>query len=992
MAKIYNSGSSASIIIFVDNNLAVASFARGQVRAGEAGGNLQLYDLSSGIEPRTFFNGAASTLTDFGGTSYGATPSAVINNSTFADVIGTNSGGGGASVPNTRQIATTLPLKGGGSLTADLLLELTTTGVPTQTPAATDLILFQSGGLWAKNTLQNVFDAFQQIEFGTLGTFPIVGSVNVLYVDTAAQALYLWTGAVYNKLTPNNVFTLLGNYNALTNTPNLVDGVGTVGDTYIVSVGGVRNFGSGNIDLNPSDKLFYANGIWNKEDNTDAVFSVNGFQGIVVLTTTNIAEGTNLYFTTARVLATTLTGFVVGSNSAILATDSVLQAFSKTQGQINAINTAALANILQNGNTLAANIVIGTNDNFSLSFETNAITRATISNGGVFNIANLTNLGNRLIQANSAGDLQVTSIDPADISLLSNLTENVQDIVGAFVVAGAGITITYNDPANTLTIASSITQYTDEQAQDAIGNALVNSSNIAFTYNDPANSITADLISTAVTAAAYGSATQIPTFTVDSKGRLTLATNVNIAIPSTQITDFVESSQDAIALALTDTNSIDFTYNDVANTIKADIKISANAGNGASIVGDGLFVSSSAAINNKVFYVSTVGNDTNVGYDINKPFLTLSAALTAAGSSGNKIVVLPGTYAGNYTVNNLNLSISTIGHETGGIVNFTGTITFASNNAGSSVRVLGLAMTNIVHSGLSSLYLHNCKIDGTTTLSGNGFFGSIGTDTQGSALTGSISITGSGNKVFTDHSYIGFLTVNNASAAVNCSNNIISSSMTLTLGTLGITNTPVYALTNGGDSITATGGVLYCDNIMALNPNNTIGKVSIGASVAYTFSNFKYDNASSILGTNLNRFSSFDQLEIKNAQTSVTSEILYIATNGRITKGAAISSDGTQIITAANTTTNVNLALISSGKFEIDMSALTANTAIVVTNPVNGRDYSFLFRGNANRNVMFPASFVWDDGLAFDGFSSSSASNKVIFTYYSSILQYIVKR
>lgn len=46
----------------------------------------------------------------------------------------------------------------------------------------------------------------------------------------------------------------------------------------------------------------------------------------------------------------------------------------------------------------------------------------------------------------------------------------------------------------------------------------------------PAGSGTATLATTAVTAAAYGSASAVPTFTVDGKGRLTAAANVSIAI------------------------------------------------------------------------------------------------------------------------------------------------------------------------------------------------------------------------------------------------------------------------------------------------------------------------------------------------------------------------------------------------------------------------------------------------------------------------------
>lgn len=95
------------------------------------------------------------------------------------------------------------------------------------------------------------------------------------------------------------------------------------------------------------------------------------------LTTTNnlIEGGTNLYFTTARVLATALTGYTVGTNTAVTATDTILQAFQKLQGQVN-------NRLILGGNASGAAIIIGTNDNFDFSLERNNATQITLKSTG----------------------------------------------------------------------------------------------------------------------------------------------------------------------------------------------------------------------------------------------------------------------------------------------------------------------------------------------------------------------------------------------------------------------------------------------------------------------------------------------------------------------------------------------------------------------------------------------------------------------------------
>ena len=82
---------------------------------------------------------------------------------------------------------------------------------------------------------------------------------------------------------------------------------------------------------------------------------------------------------------------------------------------------------------------------------------------------------------------------------------------------------------------------------------------------------TLDLADTAVTPGSFGSASEVSTFTVDQQGRLTAAGEVLIDIPSSQINDFAEAAQDAVGGILTDSLSVDFTYDDALNTITADV-------------------------------------------------------------------------------------------------------------------------------------------------------------------------------------------------------------------------------------------------------------------------------------------------------------------------------------------------------------------------------------------------------------------------------------
>ena len=78
-----------------------------------------------------------------------------------------------------------------------------------------------------------------------------------------------------------------GTWNASTNTPTLASSTGTKGYYYVVSVAGSTNL-DGITDWKIGDWAVYSGTAWQKIDNTDAVTSVNGYTGTVVLTAADV--------------------------------------------------------------------------------------------------------------------------------------------------------------------------------------------------------------------------------------------------------------------------------------------------------------------------------------------------------------------------------------------------------------------------------------------------------------------------------------------------------------------------------------------------------------------------------------------------------------------------------------------------------------------------------------------------------------------------------
>lgn len=106
----------------------------------------------------------------------------------------------------------------------------------------------------------------------------------VVSTDTILQAF----GKVQNQINGLTTgVTYQGVWNAATNVPFLQSSVGTKGYYYVVDVAGNTNL-NGITDWQVGDWAIYNGSVWQKVDNTDAVVSVNGYVGAVVLTASDV--------------------------------------------------------------------------------------------------------------------------------------------------------------------------------------------------------------------------------------------------------------------------------------------------------------------------------------------------------------------------------------------------------------------------------------------------------------------------------------------------------------------------------------------------------------------------------------------------------------------------------------------------------------------------------------------------------------------------------
>ncbi len=154
--------------------------------------------------------------------------------------------------------------------------------------------------------------------------------------------------------------TYKGTWDAATNTPTLASGTGTQGDYYVVNVPGSTNL-DGITDWAVGDWAIFNGTVWEKVDNTDAVSSVNGQVGTVVLNAANVGAVANTVFVNATGLLTgggQLTGNVAVSLTSVPAANVSGLGTIATQTANNVAITGGSVNVT---NLQGANVTVTSN-------------------------------------------------------------------------------------------------------------------------------------------------------------------------------------------------------------------------------------------------------------------------------------------------------------------------------------------------------------------------------------------------------------------------------------------------------------------------------------------------------------------------------------------------------------------------------------------------------------------------------------------------------